>query len=172
MPNFRIDKIRVKYFVQILNMCASSLSFLKSFLCIFLKYPAANFDIEFDTLFFFEKKCVKLYVKVIISWYHITVKRFHHDIVFFWDDGKWQCLQNVSSWNDLPSRWQRELHLCNHFKGWWNDYAIISKRKHYTSQGNQSAMIEISSSFIFCQLEAPKKWSRALISRMSFDHAA
>ena len=52
MPNFRIDKIHVKYFVQILHMCASSLSFLKSFWCIFSKYPAAS-DITIYNFKFF-----------------------------------------------------------------------------------------------------------------------
>ena len=31
MPNFSIDKTYIKYFGQILHMCASSLSFLESF---------------------------------------------------------------------------------------------------------------------------------------------
>ena len=42
MPNFRIDKIHVKYFVQILHMCASSLSFLESFCWYFSECPAAT----------------------------------------------------------------------------------------------------------------------------------
>ena len=42
MPNFSIDKMYIKYFVQILHVCTSSLSFLESFCWNSSKCPAAN----------------------------------------------------------------------------------------------------------------------------------
>ena len=41
MPNFGIDKMHIKYFVQILHICASSLWFLESFCWFFSNCPAA-----------------------------------------------------------------------------------------------------------------------------------
>ena len=49
MTNFSIDKMYMKYFVQILHICTSSPSFLESFFWFFWKCPAA---IEFDENFF------------------------------------------------------------------------------------------------------------------------
>ena len=42
MPNFGIDKVYMKYFVQILHICASSLWFLEVFCWFFSKCPAAS----------------------------------------------------------------------------------------------------------------------------------
>ena len=42
ITNFSIDKMYINYFVKILNMCASSPSFLKSFFSFSWKCPVAN----------------------------------------------------------------------------------------------------------------------------------
>ena len=83
-----------------------------------------------------QKSCSKLYVKIIFLWKAFTKKWFKNDIVFFWNNEKMECSENVFLWNALPltSWWKVDL---------WKHYysATISFWNHLTMKWTQQAMM-------------------------------
>ena len=83
-----------------------------------------------------QKSCSKLYVKIIFLWKAFTKKWFKNDIVFFWNNEKMECSENVFLWNALPltSWWKVDL---------WKHYysATISFWNHLITKWMQQAMM-------------------------------